>query len=376
MTTAESRPSAAVDLIYGRAQHLASLLPAHLDLDSYIGTATAQLYNDAKLMAAAEASPDSLMIALTECAQLGHYPDGKSYYLTPRSRKGRPVILGVEGYRGVVQRMYNSDRVGKVIVREVCERDEFDFTEGMDDHPLHRSAANRQRTGAGYFGESGTADRGEMVGVYAYAKFLNGEYSRVTLLSREDVLAARASGGYSPDDEYNPWNRLDGGPDHPEFRGRSMWWKTALKRLEPWVPTSAEDLRTRSAALQVRQERPPVQLASAPSPAVAAPARALPAPKRKPPQRRRQEQPDPPRTDVVTKALTDALGKKFDKIGITEGDERDSYLHILANKDRGADLTDHDRRTALAALGELGEDATVEDLQNLCNPDAGDPEAS
>jgi len=54
------------------------------------------------------------------------------------------------------------------------------------------------------------------------------------------VLAARDSGGYRPDDTHNPWNRLDGGENHPEFRGRSMWWKTFAKRLEPWVPTSAE----------------------------------------------------------------------------------------------------------------------------------------
>jgi recombination protein RecT len=52
-------------------------------------------------------------------------------------------------------------------------------------------------------------------------------------------MAAKAASD-GADTKYSPWNRLDGGPNHPEFTGRSMWWKTAARRLEPWVPTSAE----------------------------------------------------------------------------------------------------------------------------------------
>ena len=379
MTAAETRPSAAVDLIYARAAHLKSLLPAQLDLDSFLGTAQAALYNNADLMAGAENSPDSLMIALTECASLGHYPDGKNYYLTPRKRKGQPIVLGVEGYRGVVQRMYNSGLVGKVVVREVCERDEFDFTEGMDDYPVHRFAASSERTGAGYFGRAGSVHRGDMVGVYAYAKLISGDYTRVALLSREDVLAARAAGGWKDGDEYSPWNREDGGPDHPEFRGRSMWWKTALKRSEPWTPTSAADKRSHTAVAAAPQQRPAAVLA-APSPAAPAVSngggrQALPAARQKlarPRQRPAAEAP-PPRGDVVAQALRTALDERFEKIGVADGDERDNYLHMLANKQHGENLTAHDLRGALGDLAELGEGATVADLQELCKPE---PEAS
>jgi hypothetical protein len=79
-----------------------------------------------------------------------------------------------------------------------------------------------------------------MVGVYAYAQLTTGAYSRVVILNRDDVLAARDAGGYKANDPFSPWNRLDSGKDHPEFQGRSMWWKTGARRLEPWVPTSAE----------------------------------------------------------------------------------------------------------------------------------------
>jgi hypothetical protein len=95
-------------------------------------------------------------------------------------------------------------------------------------------------TGADFFGEHGSRDRGAMVGVYAYAELVTGAVSRVAVLNRDDVHAARDAGGYKADDPYSPWNRLDAGKDHPGLTGRSMWWKTAARRLEPWVPTSAE----------------------------------------------------------------------------------------------------------------------------------------
>jgi recombination protein RecT len=148
-------------------------------------------------------------------------------------------VLGIEGYRGVIERMYRSGAVAKVVVREVCARDKFRYVEGADDKPVH-AFGGQGETGADFFGPAGSRDRGAMVGVYAYAELTNGAVSRVVILNRADWEAARDAGGYKPDDPYSPWNRLDAGKDHPEFRGRSMVWKTAAKRLEPWVPTSAE----------------------------------------------------------------------------------------------------------------------------------------
>lgn len=130
--------------------------------------------------------------------------------------------------------------------------------------PYHEIGGQGE-TGADFFGENGDRRRGRMVGVYAYAELLTGAVSRVAMLRKKDVLAARDSGGYKPDDAYTPWNRLDAGPDEPEFQGRSMWWKTAAHRLEPWVPTSAEyrreSLRASAAAVEHarRPELPPAR---------------------------------------------------------------------------------------------------------------------
>lgn len=240
-----------IGAMWERKTHFAAILPDHIDVKSFLGTAAAALYADDNLMAAAEASPDSLIIALMQAASLGHRPGTDEFYLTPRKRKGRPEVQGIEGYRGIIERMYRSGAVRKVVVREVCADDKFRYIEGIDDKPLH-SIGDEGETGADFFGATGSRQRGEMVGVYAYAELTTGAVSRVVLLSRADVMAARENSD-SKDSPYSPWNRLDGGKDRPEFKGRSMWWKTAARRLEPWVPTSAEfrreQLRAQAAAV-------------------------------------------------------------------------------------------------------------------------------
>ncbi len=244
----EKRDAGIVNVMWDRKAHFAAILPDHVDVKSFLGTAAAALYaseggRSPTLMEAAEASPDSLITALMRCAALGHQPGTDEFYLTPRKVKGRPAVLGIEGYRGVIERMYRSGAVKTVIVREVCARDRFKFVEGDMDKPSHHFGGGegfRNETGADFFGQNGSRDRGEMVGVYAYAVLMTGAVSRVVILNRDDVLAARDAGGYRPDDEYSPWNRADAGKGRPEFTGRSMWWKTAARRLEPWVPTSAE----------------------------------------------------------------------------------------------------------------------------------------
>jgi recombination protein RecT len=257
-----------IKFMWSKRAHFNAVLPASVDVEAFLGTAAGALYasdvpgKNLTLMKCAQANPDSLFVALMECAALGHRPGTDEYYLTPRMDHGRPKVLGIEGYKGVVERFYRSGAVANVIVREVCADDPFAYVEGVDDIPRHETGG-RGSTGADFFGADGDRRRGRMVGVYAYAKLLTGAYSRVVLLRRKDVLAARDSGGYKADDKFTPWNRMDAGPDEPELQGRSMWWKTAAKRLEPWVPTSAEYRREQlraSAAAVSSGPRPAAEL--------------------------------------------------------------------------------------------------------------------
>jgi len=261
-----TRETGIVNVMWGRKTHFAAVLPDHIDVKSFLGTAAAALYADPKLMTAAEANPDSLITAMMRCAALGHQPGTDEFYLLWRNiwdknaKTKRPTVQGIEGYRGIVERMYRSGAVKSVVVREVCAKDKFRYIEGVDDKPLHAIGGgdphSADSTGADFFGETGSRDRGAMVGVYAYAILSTGAVSRVVILSRDDVVAAREASD-SKDSDYSPWNRLDGGKDRPEFTGRSMWWKTAARRLEPWVPTSAEYrremLRASAAASELAQ---------------------------------------------------------------------------------------------------------------------------
>lgn len=269
-----TRDKGPIAVMWSKKDHLDAVLPDSIDVKAFLGTAAGALYasdipgRPLTLMKCAQENPDSLIVALMECAALGHLPGTDEYYLTPRTVKGRKVILGIEGYKGVIERMYRSGAVAKVVVREVCAQDPFRYIEGQDDRPVHE-IGGRGQTGGDFFGEHGDRKRGAMVGAYAYAELTTGAVSRVVILTRRDVLAAREAGGWKPDDEYSPWNRLDAGKDAPEFTGRSMWWKTAAKRLEPWVPTSREyraSMLTASAkaaelAAPRRAELPPADLA-------------------------------------------------------------------------------------------------------------------
>lgn len=231
----EKQQDGPVVIMWSRKKHFDAVLPASVDVEAFLGTAAGALYANGDLMDAAVANPDSLITVLMRCAALGHLPGTDEFYLYNRKRKGRPEVAGTEGYRGIIERMYRSGAVNKVVVREVCENDMFRYVEGIDDKPVH-AIGGEGNTGAAFF--TGRK-RGEMVGVYAYAELATGAVSRVVLLTRDDVMAAKAASD-AGESQFSPWNRLDGGKEHPEFTGRSMWWKTGARRLEPWVPTSRE----------------------------------------------------------------------------------------------------------------------------------------
>lgn len=335
----EKRDDGPINLMWSRKSHFNAVLPASVDVTAFLGTAAGALYANATLMEAAKTTPDSLIVALMECAALGHMPGTDEYYLTPRRDKGRWRVLGIEGYRGVIERMYRSGAVQKVVVREVCARDLFSFVEGEMDIPVHDTGNKHgAATGGDFFGQSGQRDRGEMVGAIAYAKLLGSVWSRVVLLDRGDVHAARAAGGWKPDDQYSPWNRLDGGADRPELTGRSMWWKTAAHRLEPWVPTSREyraDMLRASAAAAELAVRP--RAAAVPE---------LPAP----PAVNGHAFGEPAEAEIVVTAQE--VNDHFKAIGYTVK-EKDEVLHaagVLAG-----------RKLPLASIGDLTPDqlATV-----------------
>ena len=217
------------------------VLPSTFRPETFVRLAQGALRRDVNLRQAAENNPGSLLHALLDAARLGHEPGTDEYYLTVRKRKGQPEVQGIEGYKGVTKRMMQHPKVLSVVAEVVYERDLFDWQPGEMDRPIHK---------ADWFN-----DRGEAIGAYAYAKLTGGAISKVVVIGPKDIKAAEDASDARY--EGRPWQR---------WRD-SMIRKTALRRLEPFVPkasdiVSQEADRTAAASVVTEQhdlpELPPV----------------------------------------------------------------------------------------------------------------------
>ncbi|MBI0296747.1 recombinase RecT [Streptomyces sp. PRKS01-29] len=218
----------------------AALVPSHVNADQWIRLAVGAIRGNKDLMQAAQTDVGVFLRELKTAARLGLEPGTEQFYLTPRKSKahrGQKIIKGIVGYQGIVELIYRAGAVSSVIVETVRERDGFRYVPGRDERPVHE---------IDWFG----ADRGALVGVYAYALMKDGATSKVVVLNRKQVMEAKAKsdGAHS---EYSPWNTNE----------EAMWLKTAARRLAKWVPTSAEYMREQLRA----QAEVAGELAAAPS---------------------------------------------------------------------------------------------------------------
>jgi recombination protein RecT len=215
------------ELVKKYAPSFGSVLPTFIAQEMFVAMANAQLAKDPQLAVAARLNPISFVHALMDCAYLGHLP-GKGYALTARGvRKDGTTtdavaVLGIEEYTGKIERMYRAGAVRAIKADVVKANDHFVWQPTTMDVPEHK-----------YNALASDVDRGELIGVYAYAVMLNGGTSQVVVMNRDRVMKAKAKAATS-----FIW---DAWPDE-------QWLKTALRRLEKFVPTSSEYLRERARA--------------------------------------------------------------------------------------------------------------------------------
>jgi recombination protein RecT len=92
MTTTQDvtkRDSSPTGLVAQYAADFATVLPATFKPETFVRLAQGTLGSNPKLMAAAEANPRSLLVALLEAARLGHEPATDEYYLVAGLGPGR-----------------------------------------------------------------------------------------------------------------------------------------------------------------------------------------------------------------------------------------------------------------------------------------------
>jgi recombination protein RecT len=197
----------------------AALVPSHVNADQWIRLAVGAIRGNEDLMNAAQNDIGVFLREMKTAARLGLEPGTEQFYLTCRKSKAHgynEIIKGIVGYQGIVELIYRAGAASTVIVEAVRERDTFRYVPGRDDRPVHE---------IDWFG----ADRGPLVGVYAYAVMKDGAVSKVVVLNRQRVQEIKAKSD-SKDSKYSPWNTNE----------ESMWLKSAVRQLAKWVPTSAE----------------------------------------------------------------------------------------------------------------------------------------
>ncbi|MEV7264671.1 recombinase RecT [Micromonospora aurantiaca] len=211
----------------------ARLLPAHLDAETFVGIAAGALWKNPKTAEAAIKNPDSLIIALRDCARLGHEPGTDQYALTVR--QGR--IMGIEQYQGVIERMYRAGAVVAVHAEVVAPGERLQRRDPLP--PLHHVPGddwlNRDTSAVELNEREEPVPR--LLGAYAYAILEGGACSRVVVMGRAEMMKHRAVAATTA-----IWD----GPF-----GSSMWLKTVCHELEKWVPTSAEYRREQARAAAV-----------------------------------------------------------------------------------------------------------------------------
>lgn len=198
--------------VWAQRKQFGTLLPASVDVEVFAGCAASALYKNQQLAATAMRNPDSLLVALRDCARLGHQPGTDEYALTVRGGG----VLGIEQYQGVIHRMYRAGAVLSVHAEVVTKQEQLERRDPLP--PIHHVPGNDWMI---------RDIRVEnLKGVYAYAILEGGVCSRVVVMGQAQVLTHR---------EKAATKAIWDGPF-----GLSMWMKTACHELEKWVPTSAE----------------------------------------------------------------------------------------------------------------------------------------
>lgn len=220
-------------------EEYAALVPSHVNADQWIRLAVGAIRGNQMLEKAAKNDVGVFLRELKTAARLGLEPGTEQFYLTPRKSKDHNwnfIIKGIVGYQGIVELIYRAGAVSSVVVETVRANDSFRYVIGRDERPVHD---------VNWFG----GDRGDLVGVYAYAVMKDGATSKVVILNRQQVMDAKAKSDSASGKgaDYSPWNTNE----------EAMWLKTAARRLAKWVPTSAEYMREQlRAQAEVAKELP------------------------------------------------------------------------------------------------------------------------
>lgn len=215
IVTTQDKSKAFKNLLEKYKPQMALALPKHVSIERFQRMALNAAVNVPEIL---DCTPLSQIGALMQAATLGLEPGvaGECWILPFKDNKsGTTVATFIPGYRGLIQLCWRSNEIANIGAEVVYARD---YLERQKFPPklIHK--------------EHEEADRGALIGAYAYAKVKGGTDYQWVYLPAHEILAVkkRSRGAQS---KYSPWNT----EDEP-----AMWAKTALRRLCKFLPMSVE----------------------------------------------------------------------------------------------------------------------------------------
>jgi recombination protein RecT len=195
------------DLLERERPELAKALPKAVSVERFSSTVLTEVRRTPQLL---ECSAESLLGAVLLAAQLGLEPGPLGLvYLVPNA----PAVDFVIGYRGYVDLAYRTGLVRDVTAALVLEGDPFSYRKGTRPYLDHEPQPRDEPRAT--------------VAAYAVARLKSGGTVFEVIYQDEWAKAQKASAAGSRG--AGPW------ADEPG----AMIRKTAVRRLEPWLPKSA-----------------------------------------------------------------------------------------------------------------------------------------
>lgn len=211
-----------VELVNARTDQLASLLGSPEAVERFKTVALNAVVNNSALQGC-----DTLSIveAIRESATLGLEPTGALGEAAILPYKGKAQLRPM--FRGYLKMARNSGEVAAVDAFVVYANDEWDlWSDENGPHWKHRPFLNAP------LGEPDAPNRGDLRGVFGYARLTNGELLQRWMPVQEIELARKASPSVKAN-RSSPW---DGWYDQ-------MALKTVIRRLCKMLPLSAQAQR-------------------------------------------------------------------------------------------------------------------------------------
>lgn len=215
-----------------RKSYFAAALPRHVNEAQFIQVALAALYKSEYLQ---KCTPESLMMALMQCATYGLDPDGVHAAVVPYGKEAKFVPM----YMGYIELMYRSGMVDSVVFDFIRSGDAWSFDQGKrpPEDFFHKPDMLSEST------------RSPLL-AYAFAWMKAGGRSQIVFLNRaeaEEIRNTRSEAyrraeqkrraereAFAKNPHYGKYNSTW----HTDFD--AMWLKSAVRRLVKRVPTSPE----------------------------------------------------------------------------------------------------------------------------------------